>query len=538
MSTIIGTSGKDLKIGTNQADVIILKGDSDEADAKAGNDEIYGDIISPLEFIAEDVIDTVMVTVTFASDTTLFGNRGNDTIYGDAVSVVFEATSVNSTTKLFNKIVNFGSEEATTEVPNGGIFGGDGKDTLYGDLFSLSITATGGSTFGDQAIIGGDSGGGSNVFNFGDDDIWGGAGSDDIYGDLFALDMTATLGTATLTDAIIGGIFGGDGNDFSFGDDDIWGGAGSDDIYGDLFALNMMADSTTGSIGLVPALIGGAGGSDGNDLNFGDDDIWGGAGSDDIYGDLFALNMMAAGGTAAFDNEAIIGGIGGDGNDFNFGDDDIWGGAGGDNIYGDLFSLNMMTTDEGLIPKNEFTFGDDMLDGGDGNDTLYGDFVEANLVAPLNEATLMTVSDHITIKDTAEGIPGGVPGPDPNTYIFGNDVLTGGKGKDVFSFTLLEAGSGLIMPGNDQIRDFDFKGDTLEFRGVGIDIFDLDAVTDVGLADGDGDGFEDDLLIQFKLGIENAGSIALLDFKTNTTAPELLPTSIVDLEGVINIVEA
>ena len=149
------------------------------------------------------------------------------------------------------------------------------------------------------------------------------------------------------------------------------------------------------------------------------------------------------------------------------------------------------------------------------------------MVEPLDVDTLVTtLSDHIEIEDD-----------DGNIYTFGNDLLTGGKGSDVFSFTLLEAGGELVMPGNDQITDFSLKHDTLEFIDVidvdnsgMVDIDDLDAVTDVSLVG-------DDLIIQFDVGGADAGSVALLDFETNNPGAPI-PTSIVDLAAVVDIVEA
>ncbi len=534
MAALPGTNENDIIIGTKKGDVIDLGEGVDQAFGLGGGDEIYGDQLTDFVIVEVGTTNTTPETFTFDSDSTLNGNKGNDLIYGDLVTVSFQATGTSSITLLQNKEVEFGSEED-------GIFGSDGKDILYGDLDTLELTAEGGTTALSSDFVVGNIA--LNGFTFGHDNIWGGAGNDVIYGDLLLLDITATGGTDTaVNDTDVGGVVFA--NDFIFGHDDIFGEAGRDTIYGDLLSLDITA---TG--GASQSSGGNAGADVRNTVStFGEDNIDGGAGSDTIYGDLLSLNMTAEGGD--------VGGFGAaEGvildNTFDFGVDDIRGGAGGDTIYGDLLALNMQTTPgisaSGAIENNPFSFGDDVLDGGSNADTLYGDFLELNLVADLDKSTLGTVSEHIVIEDD-----------DGNIYTFGNDLLTGGTGSDVFSFTLLavEAFGGddeVVMPGDDQITDFDFsstgKHDTIEFRDVididgdgDIDIFDLEAVTSVFEVEVTGNN-KFDLLIQFEVEVadgvfEKAGSITFLDFEANPTAPEVTPTSIVDLVNVIDIVPA
>jgi len=227
-------------------------------------------------------------------------------------------------------------------------------------------------------------------------------------------------------------------------------------------------------------------------------------------------------------------------NEFNFGDDDLWGGAGRDVIYGDLFSLDITATpgtgvgnSPGDVTSNDFIFGDDNLNGGDGHDTLYGDVVDFNIDADITSLTIIDNGGikHIMLTDD-----------DGNEFTFGNDIFTTGAGRDTISFTLLvlveDMTQHLIMQGNDVVTDFSFKNDTLEFMtDLDIDIFDLVAVTTLNLEDVDGDGFDDDLLIQFDAGGMDAGSIGLIDFATDPNAPTLTGAStILDIASIIDIV--
>ena len=521
MKIIPGTDGPDLILGTNKADEIILGLGSDEAHARKGNDIVYGDKV-----IITAPTGNNMEIITFDSDITLNGGDGNDTIYGDTVTVNFIAVGgTNTGVTLSNKTVNFGSEEMTLTVLNGGIFGENGKDVLYGDLSDLNIIATGGDALaGDSNACGVVT---DNVVNFGDDDIWGDAGSDVIYGDLDSLNITATGGNASGDSSTA--FADVSSNDFIFGDDDLWGGAASDVIYGDLDSLNIMATGGDASGKRSTANT-----SVTSNFTFGDDDLWGGAASDVIYGDLDSLNIMATGGDASGDNsEASVGLIS---NVFTFGDDDLWGGAANDVIYGDLVSLNITSTDgtgdaPAKVTFNDFIFGDDNLNGGDGRDTLYGDVVDFNIAADI---TAIDNSGGMTKLTDADG----------NEFTFGNDIFTTGAGRDTISFTLLDdILNNLIMQGNDIVTDFSFKNDTLEFMNVTnqvgnpkVDIFDLEAVTTLSLVNLDGDGFIDDLLIQFDAGGMDAGSIGLIDFDNDPNAPDLsVSPTILDIASIIDI---
>ena len=271
-----------------------------------------------------------------------------------------------------------------------------------------------------------------------------------------------------------------------------------------------------------------------------------------LFGDANNISLEAIGGlNAGFGSgkaEILF-------NEFTFGNDVVDAGvqSGEDILYGDIKTLTLIAVDgsgvkddfsgEAPLQLNSFSFGDDQLIGSDGNNVLVGDFEDITMVA--NVINIETIVDKLSITDQED-----------NTFIFGNDQLTGGSGQDTFVFSLLQdTMSNMIMQGNDRILDFEFtalSNDTLEFRDVidvdsdfDADIFDLEAVTVIspndidndGLEDVDGDGFDDDLLIQFDADGVNAGSIALINYATAPNAPTLSATpTIVDLISVIDIV--
>ena len=555
---ITATGGSDLMSSALVDNNAFTFGD-DDIEGETGSDTIHGDLLSLditatggnwTGLVAPEADVQARVTLNsfaFGADDIL-GGSGSDTIYGDLLSLDITATggsytatnvvaaAIASATVLSNSFT-FGADN---------ILGGSGSDTLYGDLLSLAITATGGNI----RVIAGTNFEATvslNNFAFGADNIWGEAGSDTIYGDLLSLNVTATGGSMGGDDPL-GPLIPTEGevssNSFAFGNDDIWGEAGNDILYGDLASLSI--DATGGSAPFVTNPHPVEGEVALNSFEFGNDNIWGGTGSDTIYGDLLSLNITAIGGSSTMGGalaQAIV-----SDNTFDFGNDVISGGSAADVLFGDLESLTTtvvdgpgFSNDDGFIDSNTFTFGDDMLDGGDNNDTLYGDFLELNLPG-FNISSLMTIAGHINIVYFKPGL---FPNPpETNTFEFGNDILTGGTGRDVFSFTLLEAIGELVMPGNDQITDFDLGDDTLEFRDVidvdnsgGVDIDDLAAVTTVSLEDVDGDTIVDDLLLQFDVGGIDAGSVALLDFSTNNPGAPI-PISILDLAAAIDIVPA
>ncbi len=257
--------------------------------------------------------------------------------------------------------------------------------------------------------------------------------------------------------------------------------------------------------------------------------FFGDHGRDNIYGDLKSI-VVGNEITLNDSNTSIV--I--EATEIEFGLDQIFGEGGRDFLYGDLLSLIFEGDNSifGMTADTTFSFSkldslvlnDDVINGGRGNDFISGDLTELVFSGSVESSTISDNHLVVTLLD----------GP---TITFGNDQLTGGLQFDTFSFALLQDDSNNIyMQGNDQITDFNFKQDTLEF-GIGNgDITALEEVTFVEIRNVDNDNIADDLVIQFVAnGTEEAGSITLLDY--GTTLPGSTITDLVDSLGLdINIV--
>jgi Ca2+-binding RTX toxin-like protein len=388
---------------TGSADGIDSLADIENVIGSAFNDVLYGD----------------------NNDNTFDGGRGDNTYYGfGGIDTVTYAALTSAVT------VSLPWQTAT----------GSGFDTLY-DIENLIGTAFNDTLYGANIVANAfDAGDGADAIfgfggsdrligGFGNDEIDGGTGSDILYGDVQTLSGTGgndlirgfSPGAAGNTEADNNTIFGDaefvkdifDVRPFG-GADTIYGGNGSDTIYGD--ARSVIEES-----GFVRSVTGGS------------DWIDGGGGNDLIYGDFATAGVVAKGVFGAADTI-----FGGDGNDEIWGDgpgarganDVIAGGAGDDVIYGDGipgggFGIH-------FPPAHFVVFagkGNDIIDGGDGDDTIYGD-------------------------SPSTGVLGG-GGDDSITGGRGNDTLYGdgqitddssGAGHDNFIFAQ--------MSGVDVIKDF------------------------------------------------------------------------------------
>ncbi len=553
----------------------------DKLVGESGADQLFGDIDS-LDFVANGGDDVTAEDNATANDAgvafvnlnvlvfgadELFGGKGNDLfLVGDVNQFTWTANGGDDVTVGMNA----SAEEAgnaeinanTVEFGADKILGDDGADNVFGDVDVFTIEANGGD--GDSGEGAGTAGinisdlqpepeGPDPFIIFGDDIIQGGNGADELFGDLNTLRLEGNGGFEVTGDFAGGASIG---MLITFGQDTIKGGGRNDLLYGDANNIMFVANGgdkgsgvAAGEVFLIFNL-----------FNFGDDFLDGGDRDDSLFGDANTITFEANGGsnaTEAFAGNATITLSG-----FNFGDDTLKGGSssGADLLYGDIKELKLMTTDgtgivgddlgDGVIAANAFFFGDDKLFGGESDDFLVGDFEKLTLVADI----VMVEDDDIVV----------ITDEDDNEITFGNDQFTGGTGEDTFSFTLLPFDSyspvgddSMIMQGNDMILDFEFvfskkaKSDTLEFRdvidvngsGSPGDINDLDEVTEVDLIDRDGDGFIDDLIIQF-LDHNGAdlGSVAFIDFIGNPTVPladKLVPpTSVTDtlLNDIIDVV--
>ena len=185
-------------------------------------------------------------------------------------------------------------------------------------------------------------------------------------------------------------------------------------------------DSVTGGLG-DDHIIGGDGddtlfGNEGNDIIFGgegNDTIGGGAGNDQLFGEA--------------GNDIIHG---------DEGNDTIEGGAGDDIINGG-------EGDDTIAPGS----GDDHVDGGEGFDTL--DYSESADDLIVDFVTGLATSDSMG-TDTFQNMEAAIGGSGNDTFFIGTTatVITGGRGDDLFIFTVIDEAPSLSRQLVHDILDF------------------------------------------------------------------------------------
>jgi len=374
-------------------------------------------------------------TWTMGSDEITVGN-GNNTVYGDGRSVeLFTSGAVNTS------IANFAGAFMRFENHTFGgdqITSGNGADFIDGDLHGLSLKAEAGQALnGYDARVSND----FHTFTFGMDNINSGGGNDVINGDLRDLTLSSTGGHVSELTSIVPGVTIGEatalinGITINCGSDTLSGGAGNDHIRGDILNLSLVAEGGTitnsvGGTGVAVAVIQGT-------FTMGVDTLLGGDGNDVLFGDIETLSVVAINGTGDGDVRALFSGT---------------------------FSTDTVAF---TIAENRITFKGDTLDGGAGNDALAGDAV-----------FLRGLDTFLQDNNTSDAIV--------NKVIWGDDMLTGGTGSDLFGFALVDDNNNVAlrdgvldgMQGHDTITDFSKTGgDKLDFFGIN-SVAALDAATD------------------------------------------------------------
>lgn len=276
------------------------------------------------------------------------------------------------------------------------------------------------------------------------DDVFVGTPWDDDIDGLAGDDIIDARGG---NDVVVGGlgndhINGGDGDDQLFGgpgNDIIFGGSGNDIIGGgegdDILFGEDGDDIINGDAG-NDTLMGGAG-NDILDGGEGDDFLDGGEGNDTLFGG--AGNDVAHGGEG---NDVINGGdgddtlMGDDGDDIldgGEGDDQVFGGAGNDTVLGSA--------------------GYDYIDGGEGYDTLDYSAFTAPITFDFDAGT--ACSDEID-EDRFQNIEAVIGGQGNDVFRIGGTaaVITGGRGDDVFIFTVTDNSPALSRQLVHEILDF------------------------------------------------------------------------------------
>ena len=224
------------------------------------------------------------------------------------------------------------------------------------------------------------------------------------------LDFAAAVNDADGGDLINAGdghdwVYGDAGNDLidlGAGDDIANGGQGSDVIIGGAGADRIMGDFINLGTDLYPlsahgadVLIGDAG-ADRIEGNGGDDEIYGGADDDVLWGDdTYGLPASYHG------NDTLDGGSGNDQLTGQGGDDELYGGSGNDVLVGDDTATRLAgefhgtDTLDGEDGDDELQGqgGADTLFGGSGNDTLYGDDLTSRLAGQFHGADTLLEED-------------------------------------------------------------------------------------------------------------------------------------------------
>lgn|GEM_PF-4404022 len=299
----------------------------------------------------------------------------------------------------------------------------------------------------------------------GDDVLSGGAGDDIIYGDrgdgiaifLFATTMTVTNQTviSDLTVSYQTTIFGNDTLMGDAGNDVLVGDAGKNikaffDNYGNVLSDALQGPGTidqAASTGLIAA--GQRTIADGlnshavsaahineNVLQFGNDIMSGGTGNDTMTGDyLFTSRFdMNGGGVAIASNAAAAESIITHYDNYSIAGHDIMtGGVGDDVIYGDSQAIDNAAQGgfaQAVAGGHASTFfttvesnlimGDDILSGGSGKDIIYGDL----------KLYYNTVYGGVAIADGADSEASSALILDETIIKMGNDTISGGEGND------------------------------------------------------------------------------------------------------------
>lgn len=390
---IDGLAGHDIIDARDGNDVVEGRGGDDHINGGDGDDHLSGGRGNDIIFggLGDDFIS---------------GGTGDDRLFGDEGDDIVEG--------------NEGDDTLSGGEGDDVLDGGDGDDTIDGDEGEDTIKAGSGNDVADGGdgddSIEGEEGNDQLAGGAGNDVIDGGEGCDTIDGE----DGDDTLFGGAHDDTISGGE----------GDDHIEGGSGDDELEGNDGDDVIMAGS----------------GDDVADGGEGDDTVKGEAGNDELAGGEGDDTLDGGDGCDIIEgedgNDILIGGAhddvleGGDGDDIldpGSGDDTVEAGAGDDTIVGGE--------------------GDDDMDGGEGHDII--DYSDAT--SPLNiDTDAGTATGDDIGEDTFANIEEIIGGDGDDTFVVGAKatVLSGGRGDDLFIFTVLDNEHSLSQTIVHEILDF------------------------------------------------------------------------------------
>lgn len=496
MTTVVGTAGDDILVGTEEKDRIWGLAGADDVEAGGGDDLVDGGagndrLASTSGYDRLDGGEGDDQITLIGTGGAVTGGAGTDTLVIDLASV---STSVRFSGEHGHGIIGYNTSDWEhiffNRIERLVLTTGSGNDRIFGAATDDIISTGGGNDI--VGPYGADVDDGTSML--GDDTINTGTGGDiinDTVGSnrIFAGDHDDIIVT-TLSSAVIDGGTGWDR--LSLFDEERTGDVTVDFARGfastgtlingiEVASVNLGSGSDTliaGNLLSLNAHLGEgdnyAAGSSGRDYiasGSGDDALYGGSG-DDV--------LISNGG-----NDVLVGGDGNDeihdsGSRFDDGDTYIDGGAGDD--------LIQMVAPSGFI------------DGGTGSDTLRvvdlltGTYFDAStgmlgtslvftnierfeLSGGSGDDTIRTLAgdDQLAGNDGNDRLDGGA-GKDVLWGGAGDDVMTGGAGADSF----LWSSDTFSFSGVDRITDFDFDGgDVLRFIGNASDTTRIDSFADL-----------------------------------------------------------
>lgn len=465
---LLGDDGTDWLDGGSGGDLIRGGLLDDVAYGRAGNDEIFGDSGDDDLYGGSDR-DTIRGGTGVDE---IEGNEGADALYGDEGD---------------DRMIGGSSTAGTADSDDVGTGRGDvmhglaGEDVMVGDNGTITATpavvtlhdVTNGAVGGQDTVFGGE----------GDDRLYGGNADDELRGENGA-DTAEGNGARDL-------VFGGDGDDrlqggsspessgsgFSQPDvgDEVHGGAGNDVILGDNgtiapSGLTTMTDAATAATTFGDDDLFGEGGTDQVYGQQGADDLDGGGEADYLVGDLgsigalgtpatwpgaapnrpVALIAQSVGGvdtiTGGAGDDHGYGGAAGDVLDGNAGDDYLEGNGGQDTLRGGTGEDDLIGgSSTASVPDPALDEGEVVVEGGDGVDVIAGDNADITRIVatpttweqdPITGgAARIVVLRYQDEPDCATGKCGGdlLKGDAHNDRVYGeggDDTIEGGTGDD------------------------------------------------------------------------------------------------------------
>ena len=433
-----GGNNNDVLDGGNGADMMIGGAGNDVLDGGNGADMMIGGSGEDIYYV-DNIGDTVVETIKSRSFD--FNNEGKiDTVFS-SISYSLTENVERLTLTGTGKTNGTGNDRGNIITGNSNsniLIGNGGRDVLNGGK-------------GADVMRGGEDSDRYFVDNIGDvvEEVDDGISPNDgySYDDTVESSISYTLptlveyliltGTADINGTandLYGWLSGNSGNNIlsgGLGNDSLWGNAGNDFLYG-----GMGDDRLSGGTG-ADTMDGGAGSNSYGIDNIGDVIIEsaGNQGISEVYSSIsYTLgtgleNLFLINADAPFNN------INGTGNKLdnhiegNDGDNVLKGGSGNDTLYG--YNRNAASS---------FNAGSDTLLGGNGDDVLVSGYVQS--------ADISTLS-------------GGNGNDRLESFLNHFSLLTGGSGKDVFSFDMLNTDVGSAV-----ITDFTSGDDVIDFSEI------------------------------------------------------------------------